>query len=515
MALGGSLVLFTFLTWLAQTTGALIGIGVAAVVWVLTTPTARGSVVERMVSGRRWKERGRLGQLRYTPFDQEEWNRLLTASTTGPKAERVAALEQLAAMREVPDGAEGMGWLEKGPRRPGIAWHAPTGEETYLSVAFEVSGQLRGLQPEARIATLAQRWGRFLADLASHDSLVEGIQVLTRVLPPDSARHQRWIVQRMHPDVPPEIAASYDELIRTSDTSAMIGRHFVVARWPLSTAFSRAAARQGEGREGWKRLMTREVASLREGLLGTGHEWVRPLSAAQTTAFILHQQDPSRPLDRVAGVDPDVLGLATAPEHYSAYVVPFVDQITGEEGTWWHRTGAIRAENMATLERHSMWLTRLVGGGHKVLRTVSFQLRVVPADEALVRARMDRTRDQADVVARRRSGRMRDDSGDVRLTGAQRRTADLAPGNQNAGVEWVGFVTLTARSREALALACDDIKAIASRESGISQIEWMDTYQGPAQGTTWPIARGQRPPARSGAARFTRVLTGHGAKESL
>lgn len=514
-ALGASVAAFVVLVWTAQLPGAIIGVLLTTATYVLTMPTARGSVAERWVARRRWREREKLGLLRYTPFDQEEWDRLLVVARSGPKPERPGALRDLAAMREVPDGADGMGWLEKSRRKPGIAWHAPEGEESYLSVAFEVSGQIRGLQNGSRVAQAAERWGRLQADLASHDSLVSGIQTLTRVLPPDSARHQRWIFERLDPNVPREIAASYDELIRTSDSSSMIGRHFVVVGWPLSTAFSRAASRLAAGREGWKALMAREIPAIRRSLLGAGHEWVRPLSATQTAAFIHHLQDPSRPLDHVAGVDPDVLGLPSAEEDYSAYVVPYTDPRTGETGQWWHRTGAIRAEDMATLERHSMWLTRLVGGGHHVLRTVSFQLRIVPADEALQRARLDRTRDQADRISRSKAGRTRDDAGDVRLKGAERRAADLVPGKQHAGVEWIGFITLTARSREELALACADIKAIASRESGISRISWLDTYQSPAQGTTWPIFRGLQPPSRSGGSRFTAALTGHGAKEEL
>jgi len=250
-------------------------------------------------------------------------------------------------------------------------------------------------------------------------------------------------------------------------------------------------------------------------LRSAGHSWVRPLSATRVTAVMLHMQDPGRAIDHVVGVDPDQFGVESG-DDYSAHVVTGTDPRTGKEQQWWHRTAVIRADAMATVRRSSLWVTPLLSsGGSGNVRTLTFHTWVVPAEQALHAARRDQTRDAADRISRSSSGRLLDDDTELRLTAATRRAKNLRAGMQNAGVDWVGYLTVTARSREELSDVCRRVTGTAARELGIERLEWCDTYQAAASGCTWPIARGLRPPISRGRDKLLGGLSGHGAKEAL
>ena len=155
-------------------TAVVIAIIAAAIVFLVTARTHRGSILDRRERRVRWKDRRRAGIDRYTPFDVAQWDQLtqLTQDKTASKQDRWAAARDLAAMRTMPDGADGMGWLQMGRREPGIAWHAPMGEKPYLSVVFTVTGQLRGVEPNSVARRAAEAFGEFLASRAAPSSLL-------------------------------------------------------------------------------------------------------------------------------------------------------------------------------------------------------------------------------------------------------------------------------------------------------------------------------------------------------
>lgn len=515
LTIGGAAAFGAFLTLIMATPGFIIGVVVVAAVWGMTVATPRGSVLERAAGRRRWRERATLGTVKYVPFDAGQWEALAGQAGAKSRAVRADAALQAVWQRETPDGASGMGWLNKRPRTPGIAWHAPVGEAPYLSVAFEVSGQIRGLESDAATNEAAQRWGRMLANLGSQESLAKCVQTMTRVLPPDSARHQAWIVANLDQDIPPAVAQSYDQLISQCDVSTMVQRHFITVRWPLGAAFRRAAGRQGPGQVGWEKVMAQEIPAMATALGSAGHSWVRALSATQVAAVMLHLQDPGRAIDHVAGVDPDQFGVASG-DDYSAHVVTGTDPATGQAQQWWHRTAVIRADAMATVPRSSLWVTPLLSSsGAGDMRSLAFHTWVVPAEQARDAARKDQTRDAADRISRSSSGRLLDDETELRLNAARRRAKNLQAGQQHAGVDWVGYLTVTARSREELSDVCRRVAGTAARELGIERLEWCDTYQGAASGGTWPIARGLRPPISRSRDKLLGGLSGHGAKEAL
>ena len=201
-------------------TAVVIAIIAAAIVFLVTARTHRGSILDRRERRVRWKDRRRAGIDRYTPFDVAQWDQLtqLTQDKTASKQDRWAAARDLAAMRTMPDGADGMGWLQMGRREPGIAWHAPMGEKPYLSVVFTVTGQLRGAEPNSVARRAAEAFGEFLASRAAPSSLLRRVQVTTRVLPPDNAFNAAWAEVSLDPTIPTNHPAvlSYGDVLRTT-----------------------------------------------------------------------------------------------------------------------------------------------------------------------------------------------------------------------------------------------------------------------------------------------------------
>lgn len=491
------------------------GLVAAGLTVAATTRTHTGTVLERRTKRSRWRARRRLGTDRFVPYEPTTWADLQQQTTQGPRAARRLAVQGLAAMRANPDGCDGMGWLQSGPKEPGIAWHAPIGEGEYLSVAFCVSGQISGIESASVLARAAEAWGQFLASRAAASSLVEGVQTLTRVLPPDSARQQLWAHLTLDPAAPLAAQESYAEVIERAGGGAMVQRHYVVVRWPVTGRFLDAAAHRGRGRDGWRALMAEEIEATVRGLEEARMGAVAPLTARQTAALILHQQNPTRPVDVVRGVHPAALGLASHDE-FSAHVVEASDYSTGEPGQWWHRTAVIHAEAMAAGERTQLWaLDLLVGRDLDFLRSIAFHLRLVPAGEAKAAARRDLTRDLADEISDRQHGRLANDTTTAAKSAARRRAEDLAAGSRHHGVEWIGAVTVSARTREGLARACRLLHETCSQDLGIEHLDWQDSYQGAASGMTWPIGRGLRPAAAPLSAHVYERLAGRTEKEAI
>ena len=487
------IVLTPLVGWPGLAVGAL-GCGVTLVV---TANTHRGSVVARRRKSRRWRERKKAGTLRFAPYSDEAWAQAradLTAARSrhrrGRRAQLEASRQRLASLRVQPDGADGMGWLQHGRGQPGIAWHAPAGEDDYLSVAFSVTGQLHGIESTAVMTRAAEGWGHFLAGRSPHSSLVGSVQTLTRVLPADSAMQQFWVLNSLDPDAPADAVASYEEVLRLTGEDAMVQRHFITISWPITAGFTDAASKFGEGRDGWRALMKQEIDATVRGLTDAHLGRVEPLTARQTAAVMLHQQNPSRPIDEVADVDPRVIGVASHDE-FSAHVVAGTDPVSGETTQWWHRTAAITADALVTAPRTQLWvLDLLIGNDLSFIRSVSFHIHLIPAAEAKIAARQDVVRDAAETLARREAGKISADDTEASMTAANRRRSDLVSGSHHHGAAWVGFVTISVRDRDELARASRQLEDTCSTSLGIERLDWLDSYQAAASGTTWPIGRG-------------------------
>ncbi len=490
--------------------GLITGVAGCLLVYLVTMGTHRGSVLQRWVKRRRWNHRKSSGTDVFVPYTglamDEAKNR---AGAAGTKNARNRILN---AVRSRPDGADGMGWLRSTRRTAGIGWHLPVGEDPYLSVAFSVDGQLRGLASAREQDEALTGFDRLLAGFAPDSMLVSGIETMTRILPPDLALNEWWAQQHMDPAAPAAAVASYEQVLARTGEGAFVQRHYVVVRWNLAAAFKAEAARYGHGRSGWRALMDQEIATVTRELSRAHYRHPAALTARQTVAVILHQQNPSRPIQSVRDVDVTGFGIASRDE-WAAHVVESVDPATGEAVAWWHRTAAITAEQMQTGERSQFWLLSLLIGAGAGIRTVSFKNELIPAAEAAVQAGRDLVKDISDQEAKADEGKLADQHTTAGRRAAQIRRADLAPGTGIHGANWVGYVTVTARSREELHRASRRLAETCANQAGIGRLEWMDTFQAAASGTTWPIFRGLAPAKKSIGSKAMDRLAGRAGNE--
>ncbi|TFH68160.1 hypothetical protein [Cellulomonas sp. HD19AZ1] len=506
-----------FLTLSLHIPGAVIT--VCLIIAVLVATTGENTLWTQHVARARLRDAAKRGTDVYRPYDAAEWERL--ASNTD-RSERKAVIRALAALRQMPPGADGMGWLDMRASHPGVAWHAPRGESEYFSVCFAVTGQLRGIQSSRAVDQAGELFGRFQASLGKLSSLASGVQTLTRVLPPDSARHEAWVRSQLAP-LPERVTGddetarrarraytghieavrSYDALLRQMSRGAMISRHYVIVTWRNDARFAAAAATKGPGRDGWRELMADEIASIRRRLQAAGEGRVDVLTARQTAAVIRNMQHPDWPIDQAADVDPTLFGMASDPAPKAHHVsAPGPD---GHAADWYHATAQAVPASIATGPRTLLWLLPVLTNMRlPIIRTVSITRVVVPTGQAKRSARQDVTSDQAQQLSDRDKGRLVDEDTVVRLNAAKRRRADLAPGTGHAGVEYLIHVTVSARTPEALAQARRQMSEAFDNSLGIEQLEWFDSYQPAASGLTWPIGRGLRPPKTSWGDRFER-----------
>lgn len=508
----GGMVITVFAGW----PGLLFGLIGVAVTLLVTARTHRGTIAERARKRRRWKQRVANGTDAFEPYDVAEWDQREQAARAARGREaKWAAQRSLAAMRANPDGADGMGWLQLGRGVPGIAWHAPVGDRGYLSVVFTVTGQLRGIESTSVMTRAAEAWGSFLASRAVPSVLVEDVQTMTRVLPADTALQEFWVLNSLDASAPADAIKSYEEVLRRTGEGAMVQRHFITVKWPLTPTFYDAARKYGEGRDGWRGLMREEIASAHRGLTEARLGQVDVLSARQVAAIVLHQQNPSRPIDYVADVHPGKVGLPSHDE-FSAHVVTGIDPLTGESVEWWHRTAKIEARALATAPRTQLWmLDLLIGRDLPFVRSVSFHIHLVPAGEAKAAAQRDLVRDQAEAISKTEAGRVDLDETSTAMSASKRRRLDLRAGTGHHGAAWVGYVTISARSRDELARASRQLEETCSTGLGIEYLDWQDSYQSAASGTTWPIGRGISATDTSFSARVYRALAGKSEKEAI
>ncbi len=491
-------------------------------VLLVTQTTDRGTILERRTKAVRWKDRKRRGVERFEPYDQAQWDQLsaelrdLTKAKGAEAQQRRGELQaRLAAMRANPDGADGLGWLQSVDGLPGIAWHAPVGEEPYLSVVFEVTGPLAGIEGTATIANGAEKFGRYMASNARTSSLLRRVQMSTRVLPTDTDRQQEWAASRIDPEAPQEAVESYASVLDGTAEGSLGQSHFHVAAWPITQAFTDQASKLAPKRDGWRRLMESEITAAARGLDAAGLGPVRALSAREVGAVIRNMQNPDLPLPAVGGVDPSRIGLPSRDE-WSAHVVEHFDFMTGVPVEWWHRTAAIHSTNLSLGARDPLWAIELMRGTNTdSIRTLSFHLNLVPARTALPRAKNDAVHSRATARAKANKGQAVDGDNETAIDAAQVRITDLRAGSQHHGIEWVGYITVSARSRDQLAVACRELVEVADGEAGIERLDWLDSYQAAASGTTWPLARGLAPNTTDLASRINNVLRGRTHKEEL
>ncbi len=93
-------------------------------------------------------------------------------------------------------------------------------------------------------------------------------------------------------------------------------------------------------------------------------------------------------------------------------------------------------------------------------------MHLVPAAQAKAAARQDVVRDAAGLYAQQKKGAIVSDEAQGLLGAAERRRRDLAAGSHHHGVSWIGYVTITAPTREDLAQASRRLESVCDTASG-------------------------------------------------
>jgi hypothetical protein len=424
------------------------------------------------------------------------------------------------AFRDWPDGVDGLYFLESRSGRPAVAYHLPTGEQPYFSVAFAVDGPIVGLAGDGLIEQAQQSFAELMAGWGSRQKLVSGIQIVTRILPADTAAHEDWLSGQLDPAAPADLVTDYSELLARLTASSFVQRHFVVIRWAKDTRFESAGSSHASGRTGWLKVIQDQAEMASNRLVDAMYRNVRPLSGPQLAAVIRHLQHPGWPIDRASDVTTDTMYLPSHQEWRwveTAAAAPD-PQDPGqllEPSAWLHRTAQIPVQAMETMPRHALWMAPLLTGmEEQVVRTISIHIHFVPAQEAKRGAKLDATGDRADLVGQQRKGQIIDDETELALKSAEARLADVRNGTGHHGAEWSGFITISVRNRDALPVAVAQIEEAADA-CGINRLDWLDTQQAAAQSLTWPVARAMPAPKRSTAAKAMDLMTSVTEKESL
>jgi hypothetical protein len=124
-------------------------------------------------------------------------------------------------------------------------------------------------------------------------------------------------------------------------------------------------------------------------------------------------------------------------------------------------------------------------------------------------------RDAAEALSRQEAGQFDTDDTDVAMSAARRRQRDLVSGSHHHGASWIGYVTISATTRDELARSSRQLEETCAGSLGIDRLDWMDSYQSAASGTTWPIGRGLAGERSSLSARMYARLAGKSEKESI
>lgn len=503
-------VVFGVLVMFLQLVGLLLAVPCAVVLLVLTLDTGTGSTpLRRVQDRRRMAYRRRHGFHDYVPL---QWR----PPGLSPEQDRV----EFNSYRELPDGVDGLYWLQSSPGVPAVAFHAGAGEAPYLSVAFRVDGPIQGLHGDAYVARAQQRFGELLAGWGASQKLVTGIQVITRVLPTDSAYHEMWLQDELDPDAPEELQADYGALLDELSATGFVQRHFVVIRWDVDTRFTTIAGRRGPGLDGYLALITGQLGIAHRRLVDAMYTQVRALSGPQLAGVLRHLQHPGWPIDRASDVTPATCWLPSHDEWSMTEVVsaapdPLHPDRLLPTTSWLHRTAQVPVQALESRPLDGLWLSPLLTGlDEPIVRTLSTHIHFVPAREAKVGARRDATSDQAELIAQHRKGQIVDDGTELALSAANRRYEDLRDGAGHHGAVWAAFLTISARTPTELTEATAHVEEAADA-AGIARLDWLDTLQSAAQATTWPLARGMAAPKRTTTARALHRVGTTSSKEAI
>ncbi|MFJ8199762.1 SCO6880 family protein [Streptomyces sp. NPDC096152] len=394
-----------------------------------------------------------------------------------------------------PPGIGRISWLAApfGPDEIAVLLHA---DRKTVTACIEIEGPGVGLRDSEDQEALVDRFGTLLKHVANGDGFVTRLQMLARTLPADPDAHAKDVAVRGDERAPRWLTRSYDQLQSMVSTSSEQHRAYLVACMHYTRdlaaeaqAMARAVRPQG-GRKldrdaGLAVVMARELTDICSRLQEADIRVRQPLGQGRLASLIHSMYDPDHPIDHIQAMTQ----RNAWPAELDAMEPTYLQAKTRESSTrepWCHATAWIKEWPLTPVGVN--FLAPLLVHTPDVIRTVAVTMDLEPTEVAIERMLTEKTNDVADASRAAKMNRTVDPRDVAAHQRLDQRGDDLASGA--AGVNLVGYITVSARSPESLARDKRTIRASAGKS--YLKLEWCDREHHRAFVNTLPFATGIR-----------------------
>ncbi len=395
-----------------------------------------------------------------------------------------------------PPGIGRINWLSApfGPDEIAVLLHA---DRRTVTAAIEIEGPGVGLRDSEDQEALVDRFGTLLKHVANGDGFVTRIQMLARTLPADPDAHAKDVERRGSEQAPQWLQDSYDQLQSMVSTSSEQHRAYLVACMHFTrelAAEANAMARASRHEAGKRRLdrdaglavvMARELTDICARLAEADIRVRQPLGQGRLASLVHSMYDPDHPIDHIQAMSK----RNAWPAELDAMEPTYLQAKTRESTTrapWCHSTAWVKEWPMTPVGVN--FLAPLLVHTPDVIRTVAVCMDLEPTDLAIERMLTEKTNDDAEASRQAKMNRVVDPRDSAHHVRVDQRGEDLASGA--AGVNLVGYITVSSRSPEALARDKRTIRASAGKS--YLKLEWCDREHHRAFVNTLPFATGIR-----------------------
>ena len=394
-----------------------------------------------------------------------------------------------------PPGIGRISWLAApfGPDEIAVLLHA---DRRTVTAAIEIEGPGVGLRDSEDQEALVDRFGTLLKHVANGDGFVTRIQMLARTLPADPDAHAKDVAAaRGH--ARPRLAAA---VVRPAAVHG-VHQQRAAPRVPRRLhALHPRTRRRGPGdgpcrpAPGGRKLdrdaglavvMARELTDICSRLQEADIRVRQPLGQGRLASLVHSMYDPDHPIDHIQAMTK----RNAWPAELDAMEPTYLQAKTRESSTrapWCHATAWVKEWPMTPVGVN--FLAPLLVHTPDVIRTVAVTMDLEPTEVAIERMLTEKTNDEAEASRAAKMNRTVDPRDVASHSRLDQRGEDLASGA--AGVNLVGYITVSSRSPEALARDKRTIRASAGKS--YLKLEWCDREHHRAFVNTLPFATGIR-----------------------
>jgi hypothetical protein len=386
-----------------------------------------------------------------------------------------------------PPGVGRIRWLTTsfGPDELAVLMHM---DRRTATCTLEIEGPGVGSRDSEDQEALVDRFGALLRHVANGDNFVTRLQMMARTLPADPDAHAKDVARRGDAHAPVWLRESYEQLLSMVSTSSEQHRAYLTACMPYTKELAAEARVMGGGRgidAGIGAIMARELADICARLADADIRVRQALGPAQLASLIHSMYDPDHPIDHLQAMT----RRNAWPAELDARQPQYLQAKTRESATrepWCHSTAWIKEWPMTPVGVN--FLAPLLVHTPDVIRTVAVTMDLEPTDVAIERMLSEKVNVDAESSRATKLGRVDDPRERMHSSRVDQRGEDLASGA--AGVNLVGYITVSSRTPEALARDKRTIRASAGKS--FLKLEWCDREHHRAFVNTLPFATGLR-----------------------